>query len=92
MRLPDRPLSRRAVKQFFDKVPEAKWEYWFRHEKENGLFELRVKGPFDKAYYSPAGMRDWLLAEGVYKPTDFNVAPESGGWAGSVLRKHAMAA
>jgi hypothetical protein len=69
----ERPLSRRAVKQFFTKVAEAKWEYWFRHEKENGLAELRVKGPFEKAYYSPSGMRDWLLAEGVYKPEDFQV-------------------
>lgn len=75
MLLPNRPLSRRAVKQFFTKVAEAKWEYWFRHEKENGLAELRVKGPFDKAYYSPSGMRDWLLAEGVYKPEDFPKVP-----------------
>jgi hypothetical protein len=75
MLLPNRPLSRRAVKQFFTKVAEAKWEYWFRHEKENGLAELRVKGPFEKAYYSPSGMRDWLLAEGVYKPEDFRKFP-----------------
>ena len=82
MRLPDRPLSRRAVKLFFDKVSEAKWEYWFRHEKENGLFELRVKGPFEKAYYSPTGLRDWLLAEGIYRPADFLTPPSGGGWSG----------
>lgn len=92
MRLPERPLSRRAVKQFFVKVSEAKWEYWFRHEKENGLFELRVRGPFDKAYYSPTALRDWLLAEGVYRPDDFaDAPPESGGWLGPV-RRHAVAA
>ena len=82
MRLPDRPLSRRAIKQFFRKVPEAKWEYWFRHEKENGLYELRAKGPFDKAYYSPTGLKDWLLAEGVYPPEDFPTIPSSRGWTG----------
>ena len=91
MRIPDK-LSRRAVKQFFPKIQEARWEYWFRHEKENGLFELRVKGPFEKAYYSGQGMKDWRLAEGHYSPEDFPSFPDSGGWAGLVSRKHALAA
>lgn len=93
-KLPAR-LSRRAVKQFFDKVPEAKWDYWFRHEKDNGLFELRVKGPFDKAYYSGEGVKEWLLSEGAYSPKDFEAsaaetsAPE---WLKPVIRKHLIAA
>jgi hypothetical protein len=91
MRIPAK-LTRRAVKQFFEKIPEAKWEYWFRHEKENGLFELRVKGPFEKAYYSGEGMKDWLLSEGHYHPEDFPVILDSGGWTGAVVRKHALAA
>lgn len=83
MRIPAR-LSRNGVKQFFDKVPGAKWEYWFRHEKENGLFELRVKGPFEKAYYSGEGLRQYLCAEGVYGPRDFDHAPSERDWLGPV--------
>jgi hypothetical protein len=91
LKLPDK-LTRRAVKQFFEKIPEAKWEYWFRHEKENGLFELRVKGPFEKAYYNSEGVKEWLLTEGHYSPSDFIAAPDAGGWVGPVTRRHAMAA
>lgn len=94
MKLPQR-LSRRAVKQFFEKVPAPKWDYWFRHEKENGLFELRVPGPFAKAYYSGEGVKEWLLAEGTYGPKDFeepahvSSAPE---WLKPMVRKHLIAA
>lgn len=94
MKIPSR-LSRRAVKQFFDKVSGPRWDYWFRHEKENGLFELRVKGPFDKAYYSGEGVKEWLLAEAVYGPKDFNESvavsalPE---WLTPAVRKHLIAA
>lgn len=94
MKIPAR-LSRKAVKQFFDKVAGAKWEYWFRHEKENGLFELRVKGPFAKAYYSGEGIKEWLLAEGEYSPRDFQeTAAESSApdWLKPVIRKHLIAA
>ena len=95
-KLPTR-LSRRAVKQFFNKVPGPKWDYWFRHEKENKISELRVDGPFDKAYYSGEGIKEWLLAEGVYGPEDFEAAVPaatpgiSNGWSGLVVRKHALA-
>jgi hypothetical protein len=91
MKIPAR-LSRKAVKQFFDKVPSPKWDYWFRHEKENGLFELRVKGPFEKAYYAGEGIKEWLLTEGTYSPRDFedkSATPQS--WFNPVIRKHALA-
>ena len=87
MKLPQRPLSRRAVKQFFDKVPAPKWDYWFRHEKENGLFELRVHGPFEKAYYDGQKVKEWLLAEGHYHPRDFEVAPREVSWMNPVRRQ-----
>ncbi len=95
-KLPSR-LTRRAVKQFFDKVPGPKWDYWFRHEKENGINELRVHGPFAKAYYSGEGLKEWLLVEGIYSPSDFEPAAHTAppgmtnGWSGLVVRKHAMA-
>lgn len=85
MRLPQRPLSRRAVKQFFDKIPEARWEYWFRHEKENGLHELRSKGPFEKAYYDGMKVREWLLAEGHYHPKDLPDPPPEQSWTGPLV-------
>ena len=90
MKLPQRPLSRRAVKQFFDRIPGAKWDYWFRHEKENGIFDLRVKGTFEKAYYDGQAVKDWLLAEGHYHPKDFESAPEVG-WL-TPMRRQALAA
>lgn len=97
MKLPAR-LSRKAVKQFFDKVSEARWEYLFRHEKENGIHELRVAGPFEKAYYSGEGIKEWLLTEGIYNPGDFAAivhgsptATVGTGWNGLVVRKHALA-
>ena len=93
-KLPSR-LSRRAVKQFFNKVPGPKWDYWFRHEKENGINELRVHGPFAKAYYNGEGLKEWLLAEAIYSPDDFDAPPPApeipNGWHGLVVRKHAMA-
>lgn len=84
IRLPNRPLSRKAVKQFFSKIPEAKWEYWFKHEKENGLFELRAEGPFDKAYYDGRKLHEWLLAEGHYKPFDLLELPQKQNWVSPV--------
>ena len=91
MKLPQRPLSRRAVKQFFDKIPAPKWDYWFRHEKENGIFQLRVKGTFDKAYYDGQAVKDWLLAEGHYHPKDFESAPPETHWL-TPMRRQALAA
>ena len=91
-KLPAR-LSRKAVKNFFDKVPGPKWDYWFEHEKRNGLRELRVPGPFKRAYYNAEGIKEWLLTEGVYKPEDFASTPMvPSGWGGLVTRKHALAA
>ena len=90
MKLPNRPLSRRAVKQFFDKVPAPKWDYWFRHEKDNGLHELRVEGPFEKAYYDGHKVKDWLLAEGHYHPRDFDVSPPEANWL-TPMRRQALA-
>ena len=94
-KLPTR-LTRKAVKQFFNKVPAPKWDYWFRHEKENGISDLRVEGPFSRAYYSAEGIKAWLLTEGFYGPDDFEAAPQmmpgmSNGWSGLVVRRHAMA-
>ena len=96
-KLPAR-LSRKAVKNFFDKVPGPKWDYWFRHEKKNGLHELRISGPFKRAYYSGEGIKEWLLTEAVYKPEDFAtitygppLASAGTGWNGLVVRKHALA-
>ena len=93
-KLPDK-LTRNAVKRFFTKVPSAKWDYWFRHEKKNGLFEIRVPGPFDRAYYSGQGVKEWLLTEAIYGPEDFEpdaaVPGMSGGWSGLSVRRHAMA-
>ncbi len=85
-------LSRRAVKRFFNKVPGPKWDYWFRHEKENQLHKLRVAGPFEKAYYSGDGIKEWLLTEGVYGPEDFEIAHTSNStWSGLSVHKHALA-
>lgn len=92
MKLPQK-LSRKAVKQFFPKLSEVRWEYLFRHEKENGIHELRVSGPFDKAYYSGEGIKEWLLTEGTYKPDDFfaSQSAATSRWDGLVVRKHALA-
>jgi len=89
MRIPTR-LSRNGVKQFFEKVPSAKWDYWFRHERENGLRDLRVKGPFEKAYYSGEGLMQWLCAEGIYGPRDFDTSPPKRDWLGTI--KQSLAA
>lgn len=91
MKLPTRPLSRRAVKQFFDKIPGPKWDYWFDHEKKNGLYELRVKGPLEKAYYDGHKVKEWLLAEGHYHPRDFQDAPPEISWL-TPMRRQALAA
>lgn len=90
MKIP-RILCRKAVKRFFNKVACQKWDYWFRHEKENGLHELRVPGPFERAYYSGEGIKEWLLSEGVYGPDDFEVPHISSSWSGLSVRKHALA-
>ena len=94
MTKPPPKLTRKAVKHFFDKVPGPKWDYWFRHEKENGIMELRVKGPFDRAYYSTEGIKEWLLTEAVYTPQDFEpviVSDGTNGWSSLVTRRHALA-
>lgn len=89
-KLPDR-LSRKAVKQFFTKIPESRWDHWFKFEKENGIHALRVPGPFDKAYYSGPGIKEWLLSEGHYSPKDFEPSPQiGGGWSGLTARRHAI--
>ena len=92
---PPEKLTRKAVKSFFNKVPGPKWDYWFRHEKENGINELRVSGPFNKAYYSTEGLKEWLLTEAIYDPQDFEQqapAPAApNGWSGLVVRRHALA-
>ena len=90
MKIPSR-LSRRAVKQFFKKIPDARWDYWFRHEKENGIFELRVEGPFEKAYYSGEGIKDWLLTEAQYSPDDFK-EPSAQDLLAPFIRTHRIAA
>ena len=80
MKLPSRPLSRRAVKKCFDRIPAGRWEYWFRHEKKNGIFELRVPGPFDRAYYHPQAIKQWVVAEGYYHPLDFEFETLAMNW------------
>ena len=90
-KLPDR-LSRKAVKQFFPKISGARWDYWFKYEKDNGIHALRVDGPFDKAYYSGQGIKEWLLSEGHYSPSDFEPGVRiSGGWDGLSVTRHALA-
>jgi len=64
-------LSRRAVKQYFDKVTEATWEYYFDMEKFNGLSECRMLGNGRIAHYNSEKIQEWLLQEGHYGPRDF---------------------
>jgi len=90
-KIPDR-LSRKAVKLFFTKVPAPKWDYWFKYEKTNGLHELRVSGPFGKAYYSGEGIKQWLLSEGIYSPDDWDSMPLNNSWSSLAVKKHALAA
>ena len=67
-------LSRRAIKQFFDKVGEATWDYYFDMEKLNGLSRCRVSGGGRIARYNSEKIQEWLLSEGLYGPYDFQTA------------------
>jgi len=90
--LPD-SLSRRGIATEFDKLTPVAWERLFDKENQNGIARLRVPGDMNnRAYYSGEGMKDWLLSEGHYHPEDFPVIPDSGGWTGAVVRRHALAA
>ncbi len=89
--LPDK-LNRRAVKQCFDRLPNARWDYLFLKERTNGLHKARVKdGPFDKAYYATNSLIEWLIMEGYYTPAEFSNATQVSHPFGVTVRKHIMA-
>lgn len=88
MELPSK-LTRKAIKQCFDKLSEAQWDHLFEHEKKNGLHAHRVEGDYPQhAYYSTQGVKGWLLTHAHYRPSDFE--QPSLPW-GMTVRRHAMA-
>ena len=86
MRIPAR-LRRNGVKEFFTKVSREKWDYWFKNERKNGLRDLRVKGPFERAYCSGEGLKQWLVSEGHYSPRDFDTSPPPRDWLSPVKQQ-----
>lgn len=88
--LPKRPLSRKAIKQFFDKVGEASWDYYFDIEKSNGLAQCRVEENGRLARYDPEKIKEWLLSEGHYRLYDFD-SPEIDRFLHLPIRRHVMA-
>ena len=44
-------LNRNGIKQEFPRVSYSSWRNYFDREKDNGLFEIRVIGPNNNAYY-----------------------------------------
>lgn len=88
MNLPS-SLSRNAVKAHFTKVSAGRWEYYFRHEKRNGIGSLRVDdGAFERAYYDTEKLKEWLIREAIYRTSDFE-ASELPVWVS--VRQHAAA-
>ena len=88
-------LSRKAVKRAFTKVSSQRWDYLFRHEAVNGIRELRVEGPFEKAYYGTQGIIEWLVTEAVYTADEFSDAPKPrkvSPWGDLSAKKHCLAA
>lgn len=74
LRIPD-SLGRKAVTQIFDRISPVAWEKLFEREDENGIAKLRVQGDFQRrAYYSTAGLVDWLLRNAYYTPTEMRLA------------------
>ena len=83
-------LSRNAVKAHFDKISEGRWEYYFRHEAENGLRALRTDdGAFARAYYDTELLKQWLVREAIYKVSDFDAPAYLPSWLST--RKHQAA-
>ena len=65
-------LNRNGIKHSFPRVSLSSWRYYFDHEKENGLFELRVIGPNKNAYYDVEKVMSWLMERNLYLRFDFN--------------------
>jgi len=83
-------LSRRAVKQYFAKVSEASWEYYFDMEKLNGISECRVSCNGRIAHYNSEKIQEWLLQEGHYGPLDFQ-EPNLDSFLNLPVRRISMA-
>ena len=70
MNLPS-SLNRKAVKQAFPRVSEAKWDNLFDYEKHNGLYAIRVQGPDKYPYYDVEKLMAWLIQRSLYRRSDF---------------------
>lgn len=77
LKLPE-TFIRRAVKRNFDKINPETWDYLFDCEKENGLYQCRVKPEWGVrfAWYSVASVKAWLIYRGYYTIGDF----DADGW------------
>ena len=64
-------LNRKAIKQTFLRVSEAKWDNLFDYEQHNGLYAIRVQGPDKFLYYDLEKLMQWLVQRGLYRRTDF---------------------
>ena len=64
-------LNRGAIKRAFPQVSEATWDNLFDNEKNNGLHELRVRGPDSFVYYEVEAVMEWLMERNLYRRADF---------------------
>ena len=89
MQVLPKKLCRNAVKAHFTKLRPETWDWLFAHEKKNGLYQLRIKGPFQKAYYRTEELIQWLIMEDHYVAEEFKPV-STGNWSALHVKTHSL--
>ena len=85
-------LTRKALKRCFDNVSEKTWDYYYDHEKENGLAEFLISNGHRIVVYDSKGVIQWLISKGHYAPNEFQNQPKlSRHWADLNIHTHILA-
>jgi hypothetical protein len=85
-------LSRKAVKQKYTKLSEAKWDCIFDTERQNSRLHA-CRAPNDETrtiYYDRAKLEVWLIEEGHYNEHDFGATDRLNSILRMPFRQHLM--
>ena len=62
-------LSRKAIKQIYDKKTNKAWQHYFDDEENNGLLECRSKRKDGNCIlYVEEKLHRWIIRKGLYTP------------------------